>query len=248
MFPLANTGFFKLGRFAFGNALQFDGVNDRVTAADIVISGASSTRFTISFWSKRVATPTSNIEFFFSTGINTASRLIIQDRQDLSKYRVTINSVSIDFATYITDTDWHHYFFVYDGNEMLNIDRFKMYIDAVLNIPTTISGVIPTSIIQSSLRFPVIGGNQGANTAGTLRYYTGVMDEFCCWTDFAGTQANAISLYNSGLGNFADLVIPNPERYYKLNGSGSDTIAIDSSPNGNNGTLNNFTGTYWVAH
>jgi hypothetical protein len=33
-----------------------------------------------------------------------------------------------------------------------------------------------------------------------------------------------------------------------LNESGTATVAIDSGGSGNDGTLNNFSGTYWVPH
>ena len=75
------------------------------------------------------------------------------------------------------------------------------------------------------------------------------MDEIAVWNGVSATAQNAVDLYNSGNGALASSIIPNPTAYWRLNESGTDTIAIDSGGSGSDGTLNNFpTSGMWIPH
>lgn len=70
------------------------------------------------------------------------------------------------------------------------------------------------------------------------------LNEFAAWDGYVFTQTDITNLYNSGNGELATSVKPSPIRYYRCNQSNGDTLLIDETGN-QDGTLNNFSGTYF---
>lgn len=87
------------------------------------------------------------------------------------------------------------------------------------------------------------------DTLGFTSSWDGIIDEFAIKVGVEATQTNVDDLYNSGNGaNFED-VMGAADIYLQMNESGTATTAVDTSSNGNDGTLNNFpTSGMWNAH
>ncbi len=84
------------------------------------------------------------------------------------------------------------------------------------------------------------GGSNTLNLNGTI-------DDFYL-AETTGSAANAASVYNSGNGENPQTVhSDNCVVFYQFNESSGSTAA-DSSGNGNDLTLSNFAGTYFVSH
>jgi len=226
--------------FNFGNALKFDGTNDSVTTGGSV--GNSATKLTLSFWAKRP-----------SNGVNTNIGSLTSSNNGWWFNWYTDNNMYISFrnsstnSAYVSNTvnvgEWVHILVVYDGTEAASNDRCSMYVNGVEQ-SLIFSGTQPTSLSSTA------GDNFELGSLGGGFFAPGELDEVAVWTGVAGTGQNAIDLYNDSNGALASSVIPSPNRYYRLNESGADLVAIDSGSDSQNGTLINFTRPpeFWVPH
>jgi len=249
---LSHIGFFKASAsspssFSFGNALLFDGTNDKVTTGNVNIGGSSTTAFTLSWWMKTVSVSAGVIGYPIASGNSSTKRFIVQDRQT-QELRINFNADSIIFNNATPDTNWHHYFLVYNGTEVNYNDRAKLWRDGVSIGGYSSTSSVPTSLDTNTLSDFLLGVIPSA-AATVLRYFNGQLDEVALWVNHAGTATDAVNLYNSGNGALATDVIASPERYYRLDESGTATTTVDASGNGNTGTLTGFTVPgYWVTH
>ena len=218
---LALTGFLtpQSSGFEFANALSFDGVNDYVSIGSPV---NMSSEATVNMWVKFSDFNTRII----SDTSNTATISTLTN----TAVRVFCGGGLRDFVVPAMSLGtWY----------MITVTR-----DAANGWRVYLNGTESTSGSQGR------AGTFNVNTLGNLgsNYSNIVLDEVSI---LEGTEASAIqiaSLYNSGNGANANAVLGSTSLYYRLNGSGTDITAIDDSGNSNTGTLNNFTGTYWVAH
>lgn len=234
----SKTAFITILGSIFDNALQFDGVNDFVS---VPFTGAnSSSKMTISMWARKTGGAPINIVYGSSISITNGFWVtwFTDNVIYLSFRNGGFNSASIAKAL---DTNWHHFFVVYDGTESANEDRLKLWLDGTQQTLTQ-SGTHPTSLSLTASNDLNVGKLSPSN------FSNAVYDELAHWVGVAGINEDAVALYNGGVGQLANNVIPFPDVYYRFNGTGTDTIAFDSSGNGRDGTLNNFTGTYWVEH
>jgi hypothetical protein len=205
--------------FEFGNALSFDGINDYVSIGSPVSMSAEAT---VNMWVK------------FSD-LNT--RIISDTSNTAVIWTPTSTSVRVycggNFKDFVVPAmslgAWY----------MITVTR-----DAANGWRVYLNGTESTSGLQ------VRAGTFNVNRLGNLgiTYSDIVLDEVSILDGTTASNIQIASLYNSGNGADAQAVFGSTSLYYKFNSSGTDTIAIDSSSNGNDGTLNNFTGTYWVAH
>jgi hypothetical protein len=241
--------------FSFGNALDFDGNNDRITANDLAIAGASTTGITASVWLKPDTITSTDNPIVFATAASSNNLFGLQIRGSSGNGYMRVfarngANTTIEFANALTSTNWSHVFIVYDGTQSTTINRVKMWVNGV-SVPasTGYNGDAPSSLDTSDLsNFNI--GVWPSQTGFAPVYYLGLMDELAIWTDHVGTATDAVNLYNSGNGALATDVIASPERYYRLDESGTATTTVDASGNGNTGTLLNFTSPpdYWVTH
>lgn len=119
------------------------------------------------------------------------------------------------------NTTWYHYLLTgTNGNN-------KCYVNGIESTTGTV-------VSNSTITYNQLG------RYSTSHYASTILSEFAIWENAAATAQNAIDLYNSGNGALASDVIASPTAYYRLNESGTDTTAVDSSGNGNDGTLTNF--------
>jgi hypothetical protein len=207
------------GGFQFGNALSFDGVNDYVSIGSPV---SMSSEATVNIWVK------------FSD-LNT--RIISDSSNTAVIWTPTSTSVRVycggNFQDFVVPSmslgTWY----------MLTATR-----DAANGWRVYLNGTESISGLQ------VRSGTFNVNRLGNLgsTYSDIVLDEVSILEGTTASDIQIASLYNSGNGANANTVLGSTSLYYRLNGSGTDTTAIDDSGNSNTGTLNNFTGTYWIAH
>ena len=138
------------------------------------------------------------------------------------------------YRSYITQGDWHHIAFVFDGSGASNADRAKIYVDGT-SLSGSYSGTIPTTI--PSITDWYLG--KGSYNV----YYNGLMDEMALWVGTALSAPQISSLYGSGpLGtgvvNSPELYSPN--HFWRFEET-SGTTASDEITGGQDGTINGAT-------
>lgn len=211
----ANSQAITEAPFSFGNALQFDGVDDYVTGYTL-----TSNISTISFWF--YATNNSNRRILSST--NTTSQTLRLNSTSLISFTTTI-------FTGVNLNQWNH--FIYCSN---NGSSTKAFLNGV---KTTHSTSFNASQIGLGAKTGLSFGNN----------FQGKTDEFAIKEGYILSDSEASQLWNNGNGNNFNNIIGSSDVYWQFNQDSPDSTAIDSSGNGNTGTLNNFnTSTCWVAH
>jgi len=91
------------------------------------------------------------------------------------------------------NSEWHHVVGVYDGNQTLDTDTVKIYVDGVVG-----ANVGTTTIAMNALDKNVEIG-RGGNTGNVDQHYMrGHSDEFALW-DTPLSEEEAIAIYNDGV-------------------------------------------------
>lgn len=217
-----NSYKFGAPSFSFGNALQFDGVNDTVTLSSrIALSG----QFTISGWVKYAAY-SSCILLTDGANQNFAFRQVTSTQQNMrilgSNY--TFNGASVPLNT------WVHVVYTRDSSNVV-----RCYLN----------GTVSASTYTNSSTY---GISDFGRWLGSPSPIADTIDEFAVWgVTLSGSEITA--LYNSGLGDYAsNYQSGNLLAYWRVNGVSGDSTLVDEKAT-YNGTLNNFnTSTCWVAH
>lgn len=224
-------GFFansqSLAPFEFGNALQFDGVNDYVEFNSD--SGPTSAQnFFVSLWFKTTST---TIQALLG-GVSAISGCWIIDPTTIRVFYGNNSYIYNYTLPAFNDGNWHHIMF---GRESDGLTLFFVMDGIDYSAGST----------NLSMQLRRLGTNQVLS-----RPFNGVMDEVVIAYE-EPTLAKALQAYNSGSGSDPSTYLTGSAKLiYHLNESGTTTTTIDDSGNGNNGTLNNFTTPpdYWVAH
>ncbi len=209
--------------FSFGNALQFDGVNDYVSFDGINLSEGC-----ISMWYK---TPIAGGVFLLSgDDSDTNNEFEIWARANRAYIAVerqgvlntTLNTPSQSLNT------WHHVFL------KLTTNQVSLWFDGQASSQNPINLAGDFSIKRMAARSSL------ASTSNV------VLDEVAIWNTAFDLPNN---LYSTGNGDYATNYSPeNLIAYWRMNGSGTDTTAVDEQGN-YDGTLNNFPASgMWVAH
>jgi hypothetical protein len=226
------TGSYLLNKI-FENALSYDGVDDYCTLpADLQIA-ASSTEFTISVWLKPEL-GLSGGQMWFLENSNGKDSWFFYPSITYFRLNGTSNQNSWNYG-YDTSGhtgSWHHYVVTRDSSNVI-----EMYVDGVQQTKVT------NNVNSNNAQIQYVGTRQ---SLGSTKY-KGEVDEFIIKSGYTATPDDVVSLYNDGLGIDSSLVLPSPLVYWKFNET-TGTTASDSSGNGNDLTLNNFTGTPWVPH
>jgi len=206
--------------FSFGNALQFDGVNDYVVLNTFF---EISNQRTISAWVNQISIFNGML---FGNTVNSDYILL----NNATNIQVILGGVLKNFTTSTrTQNTWYNYVFVYNSGVV------DLYING--------------SFVAQQTGFSTSNLNYFGRWRSAGFYLNGKLDEVAVWNT-ALSSSDIANLYNSGTGDYAtNYSSANLLRYYRLNGSGSDTLAIDETGNAN-GTLTNFSRPpeYWVAH
>ena len=218
--------------YNFGNALYFDGTDDRLTFTN-TDTFAELNKMSFSFWAKdnnwaMSSNPSVANNRIFATYNKSSSnrvqlgfRTVEQGRKDYLESNINPELVA----------GKNHWVVVYDGSQAVLNDRIQLYLNSIL-----IDGVgsnIPTSLNSDVLQNFDIGG-----------YFSNVIDgainEFALDVGKALNQTEVNSLYN--LGDGADYIsaIGTPYIYCKMNEADGALTALNEGTLAVNGTLVNF--------
>jgi len=215
--------------FSFGNALQFDGVNDFVNYSEVEFLNG-----TLSFWINLQQTG----PFVFSSLGTSKNSWVIVNTTSGGQLRVRVernnNQLTFNSPITISLNNWYHCVYTFHG------DSANTYVNGVA------SSSNPQAYGTAAQSFNM---DRIARLWSTDNYYEFKIDEIAAW-DTILTPTQISNLYNSGNGDFATKYSPaNLLRYYRCNEEDGATILIDAQGNGN-GTLNNFSTppAYFIPH
>jgi hypothetical protein len=224
------TTFWQQGGFSFGNYLLADGVNDGVTINTSDALFDSSSDFGISVWIKApVATKATAAICSFKSG---GSNPFLMFFSNSNSYK------DISFGTKTSK------------GRIIGTGYEDVWIHLVIN--RTSAGVYSCKVNDSTSTVTTTGSYGTLANTNTLFNFGGSfngqmgLDEMAVY-DSLISDAEATALYNNSKGADAASVKADPILHYKFNETGGTTLS-DSSANGYNGTLNNFTGTYFLEH
>lgn len=211
--------------FSFENCLQFDGVNDYINwASPVSLTG----QFTISFWYNPTTNPAGGASacILGRTGSFTYGLY-----ENTSGWVFRLSSINTFSFTLETLNTWYYYTVTRDAS---NIVRFYRN-----GVESSTGGItVAGTFIFDKTQYNTV----------TSWIPFGKLDELAVWDGVTLSSVEITSQYNSGNGAFATKLYPaNIVLYTRFNET-SGTTAADSSVSGNDATLNNFTGTFWVAH
>lgn len=212
--------------FDFGNALKFDGVNDYVTIP--TISGYSN--LTLNFWIKIQTGSGYGYIFSDSNGRGIAVREDASGAGFSAGELYFYTGVLVHTTCIIPFNEWTMISIVFDGA------TWKIYKNAILQYTVTATAFFNINRI-------------GRWNTTTANHFAGTLDELVIYlSDLSPLDIE--NIYNSGNYTNPTSIVASPLSYYEFNESGAETTLTDSSGNGNDGTLNNFTTPpdYWVAH
>ncbi|PWA06322.1 LamG-like jellyroll fold domain-containing protein, partial [Flavobacterium laiguense] len=206
---------------SFGNALNFDGLNDHISIANTNLPAGNSPR-TFTVWIKTTQTGTIGDIISYGNGANgenfnvgiLGGSIFVSSWAD-PQYFVPASNVN--------NGSWHHVAVSYDGTNA------QTYVDGILldDRAFAINTVLNTAKI-------------GARRDALFEFFEGSIDELSIW-NIALTQGQIQANMNSELG-----IQPGLVALYHFNqgvagvtNTGLTTVA-DTSANSNNGTLNGF--------
>jgi hypothetical protein len=225
--PLLSSG------YDFGNALEFDGVNDGLFYANNIPNVAANTEFTVSLWLKSETnsengqfwlTDFSNKDywFFYPTAVyfrlNGSSAL-----QNIWNYSYTPNNAT-----------WTHYMLTRDSSNVINF-----YVNGVVQSKTTSN--------TNGYNFQIAHIGRRNNST---KHFKGVMDDFVFKSGYCASAQDGLDLYNSGAGVDPSTILTSPLCWWKFNET-TGLVASDSSSTANyDMSLVNFANNpnQWVAH
>jgi len=221
---------------AFPNvfSLSFDGTDDYINCGtNSNLNFERTDAFSYSLWVKRNSfgtnhivlskmNPTGNRRGMFFN-LNTSNAIVIMLRTDTS---TTSQRLLWKSTGTITDSNWYHLVFTYDGSSTIN--GGKIYIDGVVNNLDAASGGALSATIENTAPFLI-----GAMSTAPLNPADTIIDEVAVFnSELSASDVTAI--YGTGVpNNITDL---SPLSWWRFE-EGSGTTATDSGTGGNNGTL-----------
>jgi len=182
-----------------GWALDFDGVNDKVTSTHQMGTGID--RVTLAFWAKK---PAANTIAICSLGSeSTNSRFHVSWFSDSEVYCTCENgSPSFGNVTLSYAASWFHFVLSYNGGQSTNAARLRPFINGTQRT-LAFSGTIPSTAISSNV--VAIGAGSGA-------FATAQIDEVAIWNRDV-SPAEASGIYNMGRGGLGRLLTPQRRSY-----------------------------------
>jgi hypothetical protein len=208
------------------NGLDFDGINDYVSAASGGPTGAASR--TVECWVKTSSSiSTQQVIVDWGEMSPNGSRFTL-NMINFGKVRIEVGGNGFNSTASIADGNWHHIAVTYDNNAAL---KFKVYIDGVLDGNQNTTVAVNTS---------ATGGFQIGRRNDAINYFDGIIDEVRVW-NVVRTQTEIQSAMNSEFCAIpAGLVA-----YYKFNegvagGTNTGVTTAINAVGSNNGTLSGF--------
>ncbi len=225
-----------------GAALDFDGVNDRVTVASgISIPGS----FTIEFWAKRSTTTSSTNDFVVAreTTAFTNRRLTIGFKPT-GEFSFSYSNSSLNASATYNDLLWHHWACVYQAGA----NNRYIYRDGILVAQDAAPGSLESFGAFTIGGNPAIVGGLDASEG----MFNGQIDELRVWTvDRAAQQIMAYKDCEFALPQCGLLAQYHFNQGLARADNSNETSLTDAGGNGLYGTLSNFTlaqeNSNWVA-
>lgn len=204
--------------YDFDNSLLFDA--SEITYVDTIVP-ESAALSTISVWFKVEGTPSNNTLVAHISSTRVFLRIANSTSINIDQGATRNYTIPT-----ITHGVWHHIVFSSDVNQLCRI---------------WYDGVESTSGAQDCGNFNFSIGTIGRRGSG-VDYFKGYIDDIAFWDTYEASDEVALALYNNGKGVNVEDVLGTPFRWYKLNGSGTETFVIDdgTSALAQNGTLYNF--------
>lgn len=250
---LIDLGAVKASFFHSGNtaSVVFGGTDEYIVGPSMDSIATFTKEISISFWFRwEVADPI--FARFITEATTSAAALtdgwgIFWNDANTLKFFIGNWSIGTQFAISNAisnlNTQWHHVVGVYDGNQILDTDTVKIYIDGVQSG----SNVGTTTINMTGLSTNVEIGRGGNAGSTNTHYMRGHADEFAIWD--TPLSANAVTaIYNSGVpfdltadrGNYE--ASSNLRLFWRLNADDTNiTDGIrDASGNGHTATMTNM--------
>lgn len=202
--------------------LNFDGVNDYVSANNNLLPFGNSSR-TVEAW---VKTSTSTVGTIVNYGNQSANQRFGVLLGGSGQVLVIGEFNDYTTTTSINDNNWHHVAVTFDGNLL------TVYVDGV-NVGTTNKTYATTgdligigSTYRTTFWGELLDGEiDEVRIWNIARAQSDIQDNMNC--ELEGTESGLVSYYKFNQGNDAS-------------NNSTEIILLDSSSNGNNGTLNNF--------
>ncbi|HRO73263.1 MAG TPA: hypothetical protein PK611_06310, partial [Saprospiraceae bacterium] len=210
-----------------GNALDFDGVNDRVTYPNGTAALVGS-NFTISGW----VYPKSNTNFhqgYFGWRNNTNADFYILQLDHSTNIEARFRNsggTNFDLSTTVTLNTWQHLAMSYDGTTL------KLYKNGVLVASRAANGNLTNAAVPLDIGALVF--------QGSYFYLNGILDEVSYWNN-TGTDAQILAMFNAPTPVSAGLAA-----LYRFNQgiAGGNNIgintALDGSGNNRTASLSSF--------
>jgi alpha-tubulin suppressor-like RCC1 family protein len=210
-----NTGDYLTLGSQINSAIEFNGSSDHYLVSEAAID-LSSQSFTIEFWARRKST---GVMYLVGQGPETwgdnTNLNISFSASDHLIFGIDATDYTETTAAY-TDTNWHHYAFVYDNGGGPSV---TIYVDGEQQLTESLPSYSGNSEI-------FIG-----KAPGKTDYFYGEIDEIRIWTE-AKSYADLFSKMNVVLqGDETNL-----NTYWQLN-EGASTIAYDKTATGINLSL-----------
>lgn len=208
----------------FGNALRFDGANDKVDHTSDVLIGASQD-YTYQFMF-RSTNPSGNQ--IVIRGVSGTTRVFLFLDTDQIRVRNSGTSSFFDTPTFLINIWYHIVISRISGTIRLYIDGVESSTGGLVN-----SGVADYEGL-SDTNFPFVGD----------------LDKIGILVGTGAIQSNVTDLYNGGSASDFKTIMGGANLVYEMDESGSTSVAPDTSGNSNDGTLVNFvfTPSPWIAH
>ncbi|KPA14575.1 hypothetical protein MHK_005218, partial [Candidatus Magnetomorum sp. HK-1] len=213
-----------------GNALEFDGSNDYVNLGNSTALKPTSA-LTYEIW------------LYHSNWQNCDANVL--SNTDSSGYAFGIKPQYVQLFAYINGSyrnasfsresitpGWHHFALTFDGKYV------KSYLDGEQKAEIDLgSSTYTISYISNST---IIGGEAGAGSTPTGRYFDGKVDELRVWNVGRTSEQIKSNMCKKLTGGETGLIA-----YYRFDHS-SGTTLVDLTGNGNDGIVNNMTDSDWT--
>jgi alpha-amylase len=214
-----------------GYALRFGGMNEQVLVPDDASLDFGAGNFSFEVWIKTTAGGTKTlIDKRVMGGAYTGYTFFLSNgKPALQMSSTSFNNFVCHACSPVNDGTWHHLAFTVNRG----MGELRVYVDGNFGGALNISGIVGSIDNSRPLQ---IGGhidNSGA-------YYIGVMDDVRLWRKLL-TPAEIQASMNTPLAGSESFL----EGYWRFD-EGTGTLAADSSPNGNDGALQNMESFDWT--
>lgn len=203
-----------------GNALNFDGVEERVTIPDDNTLDLSTT-ITLEAW---INTTNTNEQYILAKG-NTYYLSMNVTTGKVGIFISSVTSVPLESTTNVNDGNWHHVAATFNSSA----SELRIFVD----------GIEENFIGLGDMPFDSVDPLEIGSRNNT-NFFSGQIDEVRVWNTTRSSAEIQANMFESLTGSETGLVA-----YYNFDQS-SGTSLPDESANSNTGTLNNMEDQDWV--